>query len=71
MGAFRHVAMLVVLAVAAAVSAGCRASPPEIEDIELDPRPHERVPVFELFIDDERPAGWSVYRAERLPSLYP
>ena len=27
--------------------------------------------VFELFIDDERPAGWSVFRAERLPSLYP
>ena len=27
--------------------------------------------VFELFIDDEPPAGWSVYRAERLPSLYP
>ncbi len=27
--------------------------------------------VFELFIDDERPAGWSVARAERLPSLYP
>ena len=45
MGAFRHVAMLVVLAVAAALSAGCRASPPEIEDIELDPRPHERVPL--------------------------
>ncbi len=27
--------------------------------------------VFELFIDDERPAGWYVFRAERLPSLYP
>jgi len=27
--------------------------------------------VFELFIDDARPAGWSVFRAERLPSLYP
>ena len=27
--------------------------------------------VFELFIDDERPAGWSVFRAERLLSLYP
>ena len=27
--------------------------------------------VFEFFIDDERPDGWSVYRAERLPSLYP
>ena len=27
--------------------------------------------VFELFIDDERPAGWSVARVERLPSLYP
>ena len=27
--------------------------------------------VFELVIDDERPAGWSVYRVERLPSLYP
>ena len=27
--------------------------------------------VFELFIDDQRPEGWSVYRAERLPSLYP
>ena len=27
--------------------------------------------VFELFIDDERPAGWFVFRAERLPSLYP
>lgn len=27
--------------------------------------------VFELVIDDERPAGWSVSRAERLPSLYP
>ncbi|MBM64398.1 MAG: hypothetical protein CL484_15735 [Acidobacteria bacterium] len=27
--------------------------------------------VFEIFIDDDRPAGWSVYRAERLPSLYP
>jgi len=27
--------------------------------------------VFELVIDDERPAGWSVARVERLPSLYP
>ena len=27
--------------------------------------------VFELFIDDQRPEGWSVYRAERLPRLYP
>ena len=27
--------------------------------------------VFELVIDDEPPRGWSVYRAERLPSLYP
>ena len=27
--------------------------------------------VFELFIDDQQPEGWSVYRAERLPSLYP
>ena len=27
--------------------------------------------VFELFIDDDRPKGWTVFRAERLPSLYP
>ncbi len=27
--------------------------------------------VFELFIDDERPAGWNMFRAARLPSLYP
>ena len=26
--------------------------------------------VFELFIDDERPKGWTVFRTERLPSLY-
>jgi hypothetical protein len=27
--------------------------------------------VFELVIDDKAPRGWAVYRAERLPSLYP
>ena len=27
--------------------------------------------VFEVFIDDEAPEGWAVFRAERLPSLYP
>ena len=27
--------------------------------------------VFELLIDADRPDGWFVYRAERLPSLYP
>ncbi len=27
--------------------------------------------VFELFIDDDRPKGWTVFRAERLPRLYP
>ncbi len=27
--------------------------------------------VFELLLDDEPPEGWRVYRAERLPSLYP
>ena len=27
--------------------------------------------VFELVIDDEPPNGWRVYRAERLPGLYP
>ncbi len=27
--------------------------------------------VFEIFIDDEAPEGWAVYRAERLASLYP
>ena len=27
--------------------------------------------VFELVIDDEPPSGWRVYRAERLPGLYP
>ena len=37
MGTSRHVALLVVLAVAAALSAGCRASPPESENIELTP----------------------------------
>ena len=27
--------------------------------------------VFELVLDDEPPAGWRVYRAERWPGLYP
>ena len=27
--------------------------------------------VFELIIDDEPPNRWRVYRAERLPGLYP
>ncbi len=27
--------------------------------------------VFELIIDDESPHGWRVYRADRLPGLYP
>ncbi len=27
--------------------------------------------VFELFIDDGPPAGWSVFRTQRLPGLYP
>ena len=27
--------------------------------------------VFEVVIDDEAPEGWAVFRAERLPSLYP
>jgi arylsulfate sulfotransferase len=32
-------------------------------------RPVEKV--FELIIDEEAPEGWQVYRAERLPGLYP
>ena len=27
--------------------------------------------VFKLVIDDDPPTGWRVYRAGRLPSLYP
>ena len=27
--------------------------------------------VFELFIDDQRPKGWNMFRVERLPSPYP
>ena len=27
--------------------------------------------VFEVIIDDAPPAGWRVYRAQRIPGLYP
>ena len=45
LGASMHRVLFAVLVVIGALSAGCRASPPEIEDFELDPRPNDRVPL--------------------------
>ena len=44
-GASMHRVLLAVLVVIGALNAGCRASPPEIEDFDLDPRPNDRVPL--------------------------
>ena len=40
-----HRVLLAVLVVIGALSAGCRPSPPEIEGLELDPKPNDRVPL--------------------------